>query len=172
MPGNARDCPFWIEKADKKYIRDILAEQGIDGKGPLVIIAPGARSGIKRWPAEGFVSVAEALAGEYHVKIVLAGDENDSFAITAQSTNNWQVNLSSGNVGPLVVNGTNSFFANITPSVLILSFRGNGKGGVASGVREDMILFLKSKKWQCFTYSLPHHFFRMSSRYTDGNSWR
>jgi heptosyltransferase-2 len=45
---------------------------------PLVALAPGSRWAIKRWPAEGFAEVADALSSENHASIILLGDTADA----------------------------------------------------------------------------------------------
>lgn len=50
--------------------------------GPLVAIAPGARWATKRWPAERFAAVADALAAA-GARIVLAGGPGDREAFRA-----------------------------------------------------------------------------------------
>ena len=56
------------------------ALQGIDG--PAVAIAPGARWATKRWPAERFAAVADALAAQ-GLAIVLCGGPSDRDAFAA-----------------------------------------------------------------------------------------
>jgi heptosyltransferase-2 len=56
------------------------ALQAVDG--PAVAIAPGARWDTKRWPAERFAAVAEALAAE-GASIVLCGGPSDRDAFAA-----------------------------------------------------------------------------------------
>ncbi len=53
---------------------------------PLVAIAPGARWATKRWPAERFAEVANALAAE-GAHIVLAGGPGDRDALAAMCAN-------------------------------------------------------------------------------------
>jgi heptosyltransferase-2 len=56
------------------------ALQGVDG--PAVAIAPGARWATKRWPAERFAAVADALHAE-GCRIVLCGGPSDRDAFAA-----------------------------------------------------------------------------------------
>jgi ADP-heptose:LPS heptosyltransferase len=42
-----------------------------------VIIAPGARSHIKRWTAEGFAAVADRLASELKAQIIFSGEPSE-----------------------------------------------------------------------------------------------
>ncbi|GIX46473.1 MAG: glycosyl hydrolase [Candidatus Tectimicrobiota bacterium] len=44
---------------------------------PLLAVAPGARWATKRWPAERFAAVAQALADAHGAAVVLLGDADD-----------------------------------------------------------------------------------------------
>jgi heptosyltransferase-2 len=61
--------------------RSLAADALERARAPLVAIAPGARWATKRWPAERFAEVANALAAD-GAGIVLAGgpDDRDAFA--------------------------------------------------------------------------------------------
>jgi heptosyltransferase-2 len=60
-----------------------LAADALQGvEGPAVALAPGARWATKRWPAERFAAVADALAAEGYA-IVLCGGPGDRDAFAA-----------------------------------------------------------------------------------------
>jgi heptosyltransferase-2 len=62
-----------------------LAADALRGAAPPVVaVAPGARWATKRWPAERFAAVADALAGQ-GASIVLAGGPQDRDAFAAVS---------------------------------------------------------------------------------------
>ena len=44
---------------------------------PFLVIAPGARSDIKRWPSQRFRTLAKRLYTTYGLPIVLVGDRNE-----------------------------------------------------------------------------------------------
>jgi heptosyltransferase-2 len=50
---------------------------GLDGARRLILIAPGARSHIKRWTAEGFARVADRLIGETGAHVIFSGESDE-----------------------------------------------------------------------------------------------
>lgn len=44
---------------------------------PLVAVAPGARSHLKRWTPEGFAHLCDALISEFGAQVLLVGDQED-----------------------------------------------------------------------------------------------
>ncbi|BDG08159.1 lipopolysaccharide heptosyltransferase II [Anaeromyxobacter paludicola] len=62
--------------------RALAADALGKARAPLVAIAPGARWATKRWPAQAFARVADALAAE-GAAIVLAGGPGDREALEA-----------------------------------------------------------------------------------------
>ncbi len=71
-----------ISGGDKVQAEELLAgEVSVDDR--LVLICPGARSHIKRWPADRFAKLADRLIEELKVKIAIVGDENDSLVCQA-----------------------------------------------------------------------------------------
>ena len=60
----------------------LLAEQGWDGRVPLIAVAPGAAfGGAKRWPAASFAALIDGLASD-GVRTVLVGASGDRPAAT------------------------------------------------------------------------------------------
>jgi heptosyltransferase-2 len=74
-PGPLR---IHLSRSAQGLAADALAR----GRKPIVAIAPGARWTTKRWPAERFAAVAEALAAD-GASIVLAGGPGDRDAFAA-----------------------------------------------------------------------------------------
>ncbi|MBI4227368.1 MAG: glycosyltransferase family 9 protein [Candidatus Omnitrophica bacterium] len=73
--------PRWGEGTDEGNHTTPSPPRG-EGTGegkrpPLVAIAPGARSHLKRWPAAGFAAVCDAMIQEFGAQIVLVGDADD-----------------------------------------------------------------------------------------------
>lgn len=72
--------PLRINVSTQAYALAADALRGVDG--PAVALAPGARWATKRWPAERFAAVADALAAQ-GFRIVLAGGPSDRDAFAA-----------------------------------------------------------------------------------------
>jgi len=56
----------------------LLEWAGVGISDRLVVVSPGARSHIKRWPAERFAGLADKLIEDFKVKIIVVGDTLDS----------------------------------------------------------------------------------------------
>lgn len=67
-----------IKREDEEYVNNILQESGVTGRDKIIVVAPGARSHIKRWPQEKFAQLVPALIKEFGVKVILTGDKEDS----------------------------------------------------------------------------------------------
>jgi lipopolysaccharide heptosyltransferase II len=62
---------------DEAYIDSLLKQGGIAKEDTLVVIAPGARSHIKRWSEDKFLELSAALTKEFQAKIILVADRDD-----------------------------------------------------------------------------------------------
>jgi heptosyltransferase-2 len=69
---------LYISSQDEAYIDRILKENGINQGDRIFVLAPGARSHIKRWAKERFAQLIGLLAAEFKAKIILAGDREDA----------------------------------------------------------------------------------------------
>lgn len=67
-----------IKPEDEAYIENILKDNNINEHEKIAVISPGARSHIKRWQADKFVELISSLVEELKLKIILAGDKDDS----------------------------------------------------------------------------------------------
>jgi len=65
-------------QTDWKYIDGLLKDAKVSEQDPLIVVAAGARSEIKRWPKEQFVELIRRLTGEFKAKVVLIGDNDDA----------------------------------------------------------------------------------------------
>lgn len=66
-----------VSKEERVYIEKLLESIGVSASDKLVVVSPGARSHIKRWPQEKFAVLADRLIAEFKVKIVITGDEKE-----------------------------------------------------------------------------------------------
>jgi len=65
-----------ITAGDLNYIDGILKEQNLSGSSKLAVVAPGARSQVKRWDKHNFSQLCSRLAKEGW-DVVLVGDKAD-----------------------------------------------------------------------------------------------
>ncbi|MEW5758588.1 MAG: lipopolysaccharide heptosyltransferase II [Candidatus Omnitrophota bacterium] len=69
--------PFIPLKDDsEKYIEDILRKNGITEKDKIVVLHPGASCVSKRWPFERFSELADILARDFLVKIIIVASKD------------------------------------------------------------------------------------------------
>ena len=69
---------FPLSAQDREFATCYLAERGVGDDDPLVCIHPGAGAAVKRWRNEGWAWVADTLAEEYGVKVLLTGSANEA----------------------------------------------------------------------------------------------
>jgi len=67
-----------IKGDDKEYIDKVLFE--FRGK-PFIVVSPGAKSHVKRWPLKNFANLCDMLKRSLGYEIVLIGDANDRIVI-------------------------------------------------------------------------------------------
>jgi len=65
-----------ISPEDREYIEGILNEKGLSDTSKLIVVAPGARSQIKRWDKQNFSRLCGRLIKEGW-DVILAGDKTD-----------------------------------------------------------------------------------------------
>lgn len=69
---------LYISDKDRKAISHILDyEAALSSEDKFIVVGPGARSHIKRWPADKFAPLCARLIEEFKIKVILAGDESD-----------------------------------------------------------------------------------------------
>ncbi|MFA5089915.1 MAG: lipopolysaccharide heptosyltransferase II [Candidatus Omnitrophota bacterium] len=67
---------LFIRPEDERYIQQALKEKNISTQDKMIILAPGARSHIKRWNRDNFSALCRRFLLDKE-KLVLAGDEED-----------------------------------------------------------------------------------------------
>lgn len=73
-----------VPDSDKVKIKNILASQGINDKGLLIGIAPGAGASwgrdaaLKHWPAVNFAQLADKIINELKAQVLILGDKQET----------------------------------------------------------------------------------------------
>lgn len=80
IPGEDESLEFPLTEADRAELA--AAAPGLDGGEGFACIHPGASTAGKRWPAERFAAVADALA-ERGLRVVLTGGADERYATAA-----------------------------------------------------------------------------------------
>ncbi len=81
LHGGLHGCPLWFSPDDRARVEQLWRRWQLAPDAQVVVICPGARSHIKRWPAAGFAEVAERLITEARVDILFAGEPAESALI-------------------------------------------------------------------------------------------
>ncbi len=69
---------FVLSQKERDQLELLLRKRGLAAQEAFVVIAPGARSHIKRWSQDNFKQLAASLLRDYQIKIVLVGDVADT----------------------------------------------------------------------------------------------
>lgn len=75
-PDTGTQLELPLLPSDRLEAQHLLAS--IAGTGPLIGIHPGAKSPLRRWPAERFAAVADTLARRLGARIVLTGGPHET----------------------------------------------------------------------------------------------
>ncbi len=77
--GTSERVPYVpVGKEDRGYIENILERLGIRD---FIVMSPGAKSHVKRWPIKNFAKLADMIKEELGLEVILAGDKNDAIVI-------------------------------------------------------------------------------------------
>jgi len=82
VEGMPKPASLAANLQDERYIDQLLRETGLE-PGKFVVVSPGARSSLKRWPAESFSVCVTRLSEEYGLRSVLVGEKEDAPACLA-----------------------------------------------------------------------------------------
>ena len=71
------DAPFYLHvpRVDREDVARMMSS--LETGEPVVAVAPGAKSSIKRWHTAGFAEVIKRLIEEAKAKVILVGDSQD-----------------------------------------------------------------------------------------------
>ena len=79
LPAGVKDRKaLYISESDRLDAASLAGEGNFSIDDDFMLISPGARSHIKRWPEAKFARLADRLAGELARKIVIIGDDDDA----------------------------------------------------------------------------------------------
>ncbi len=78
---DARRNPSFIRAADHGYVDGLLAGRGIAKADTFVLVAPGARSDLKKWDISGYAQVIRELPAAVKLPVVVIGDRGDRTVI-------------------------------------------------------------------------------------------
>jgi len=68
---------IWFSEKDQAHVEGLGKRWGLHAAPRLIIIAPGARSHIKRWTPEGFARVADRLISEAGARVIFSGEPDE-----------------------------------------------------------------------------------------------
>ncbi len=79
LSGSGYSAPgFPFSADDLRFARNLL----VPGKTPVILV-PGARSHLKRWPSERFAVIADRLIDEQNAQILLVGEASEQPIVSA-----------------------------------------------------------------------------------------
>jgi len=78
---DARRSPSFIRPEDRGHVEELLAQRGIPKGETFALVAPGARSDLKKWHISGYAQVIRELPAETGLPVVVIGDSGDRTAI-------------------------------------------------------------------------------------------
>ncbi|MGE5279619.1 MAG: lipopolysaccharide heptosyltransferase II [Deltaproteobacteria bacterium] len=74
---DAKRNPSFIRTQDYGAVNALLAQCGVPPDAPFAVIAPGARSDLKKWHASGYAEVARELHARHGLRVLVVGDGGD-----------------------------------------------------------------------------------------------
>lgn len=78
LKADGRQLELFIADTDKGFAQNLLEENGLGGKRPVVGINPGATGGTaKRWFPDRYAKICRQLSHDYKTKILLFGGPAD-----------------------------------------------------------------------------------------------
>ena len=92
---------LFANKADEEAVEKMLGEWGVDSGRPLVVVHPGGGFGLsKRWEAEKFAEVGDALIERFSAEVIITGTavERDVAQKVLGAMKGKAVNAAEGNI--------------------------------------------------------------------------
>lgn len=72
-----RRRPLFLSDADRSAVGALLRSRGIKDGEPYILLAPGARSDLKKWQPEGFVALIRRARKRYPYRYIIVGEERE-----------------------------------------------------------------------------------------------
>lgn len=72
---------LWTSEQDAAQVVRLWTRWGLEGRSPIVVISPGARSHIKRWMSAGFAALADRLITEAGASVIFCGEPSEASLI-------------------------------------------------------------------------------------------
>ena len=64
---------IYLTEDEKKRVKEVLKEEGVSPDKPMIALHPGSRKELKCWFPEGYAAVADFVASELGVSVLLTG---------------------------------------------------------------------------------------------------
>jgi ADP-heptose:LPS heptosyltransferase len=77
-PARIHNLELWLSDSDRLYARQVLAENGVTARQPLICLGIGATQAKRRWPIDRFSALADWLVETYGARILVVGDSMDA----------------------------------------------------------------------------------------------
>jgi heptosyltransferase-2 len=158
-PGRIHNLELWLSDSDRFYARQILAENGVTARQPLICLGIGATQGKRRWPIERFSALASWLVETFGARILVVGDSMD-----ARKAEHMRAIL-----GPAMINLAG--VCTVRQSAALLSFChafiGNDSGPMHLAGASDVPVIELS----CHPKSAPQDYINSPHRYAPLSGW-
>ncbi|MFH0877408.1 MAG: lipopolysaccharide heptosyltransferase II [Candidatus Omnitrophota bacterium] len=77
IPSGDRYCDFFIQDADKDFIKDFLKKHNLGKEGKLVVLHVAGNWRLKLWPVGHFAVLADQLSERFGTRVVISGSVKD-----------------------------------------------------------------------------------------------
>jgi ADP-heptose:LPS heptosyltransferase len=158
-PVRIHTLELWLSNSDRFYARQILAENGVTARQPLICLGIGATQAKRRWPIERFSALADWLVETYGARILVVGDSRD-----ARNAEHMRATLGSAMINQAGV-------CTLRQSAALLSFChafiGNDSGPMHLAAASDVPVIELS----CHPKSAPQDHINSPHRYAPLSGW-
>jgi len=133
IPVEDTSCVLAAPQEVDQRVEEVLKQNGVDLKQPVVIVNPGGNWDLKRWPKERFAQLIKGIRERWDVQIILSGAPKDVSLVQ-------HINDLSGKEAVLLAGKTSlkELVALLGKSVLVVS-ADSGPLHIASGVGTPVV---------------------------------